>query len=34
MNHTFWIGVWPGLTREMIEFMAQTLIEVGIQLAK
>jgi CDP-6-deoxy-D-xylo-4-hexulose-3-dehydrase len=34
MNHTFWIGVWPGLTREMIEFMAQTLIKVGIQLAK
>jgi CDP-4-dehydro-6-deoxyglucose reductase, E1 len=29
MNHTFWVGVWPGLTLPMIEFMAATLIEIG-----
>jgi len=25
MNHTFWLGVWPGLSEEMIRFMADTL---------
>jgi CDP-6-deoxy-D-xylo-4-hexulose-3-dehydrase len=25
MNHTFWLGVWPGLSEEMIRFMAETL---------
>jgi CDP-4-dehydro-6-deoxyglucose reductase, E1 len=34
MNHTFWIGVWPGLSPEMIHFMAQTLISVGKQITK
>jgi CDP-6-deoxy-D-xylo-4-hexulose-3-dehydrase len=34
MNHTFWIGVWPGLSEEMIEFMAQTLISIGKQLLR
>ena len=34
MNHTFWIGVWPGLTREMVEFMAEALILIGKQFAK
>jgi CDP-6-deoxy-D-xylo-4-hexulose-3-dehydrase len=32
MNHTFWIGVWPGLTEEMIEFMAESLISLGHKL--
>jgi CDP-6-deoxy-D-xylo-4-hexulose-3-dehydrase len=27
MNHVFWIGVFPGLTDEMLEFMAQTVTE-------
>jgi CDP-6-deoxy-D-xylo-4-hexulose-3-dehydrase len=34
MNHTFWIGVWPGLSGEMIEFMAQSLISIGKQLLR
>jgi CDP-6-deoxy-D-xylo-4-hexulose-3-dehydrase len=34
MNHTFWIGVWPGLTREMVEFMAEALVLIGKQFAK
>jgi len=25
MNHTFWLGVWPGLSEEMIHYMAETL---------
>lgn len=25
MNDTFWIGLWPGLTEEMLEFTAQTI---------
>jgi CDP-6-deoxy-D-xylo-4-hexulose-3-dehydrase len=28
MNSTFWIGVWPGLTDPMIEFMINTLQEI------
>lgn len=27
MNHTFWIGVYPGMTDEMIDYMAQSVIE-------
>lgn len=27
MNHTFWVGVYPGMTDEMIDFMAKTIIE-------
>lgn len=27
MNDTFWIGVYPGMTDEMIDFMAKTIIE-------
>jgi CDP-6-deoxy-D-xylo-4-hexulose-3-dehydrase len=33
MNHTFWIGVWPGLTEEMITFMAETLIGIGKKMS-
>jgi CDP-4-dehydro-6-deoxyglucose reductase, E1 len=25
MNQTFWIGVYPGLTREMLDFIVQTI---------
>ena len=25
MNHVFWIGVYPGLTREMLDFVADTI---------
>lgn len=27
MNNTFWVGVYPGMTDEMIDFMAMTIIE-------
>lgn len=27
MNNTFWIGVYPGMTDEMIDYMAQTIVE-------
>jgi len=27
MNDTFWVGIYPGITREMMEYMAQTLRE-------
>ena len=27
MNNTFWIGVYPGMTDEMIDYMAKTIIE-------
>ena len=26
MNHTFWVGVYPGMTDEMIDYMAKTII--------
>jgi CDP-6-deoxy-D-xylo-4-hexulose-3-dehydrase len=29
MRHTFWIGVWPGLTEEMIRYMSETIIQFG-----
>lgn len=28
MNRTFWIGVWPGLTDEMLNFMAMSIKEI------
>ena len=28
MNDTFWVGVYPGMTDEMIDYMAKTIIEV------
>ena len=27
MNHTFWVGVYPGMTDEKIDYMAQVIIE-------
>ena len=27
MNNSFWVGVYPGMTDEMIDYMAQTIIE-------
>lgn len=27
MNHTFWVGVYPGMTDEMIDYMAEIIIE-------
>ena len=27
MNSTFWVGVYPGMTDEMIDYMAKTIIE-------
>ena len=27
MNDTFWIGVYPGMTDEMIDYMAKTIID-------
>jgi len=27
MNHTFWVGVYPGMTDEMIDYMAKVIIE-------
>jgi CDP-6-deoxy-D-xylo-4-hexulose-3-dehydrase len=27
MNQVFWIGVFPGLTKEMLDFMAKTMVE-------
>ena len=31
MNNTFWIGVYPGMTDAMIDYMAKTLIEAIMQ---
>ena len=28
MNDTFWIGVWPGLSLEMLDYMIESLIEI------
>jgi len=28
MNDTFWVGVWPGLTREMLDFIITSLHEI------
>ena len=27
MNQTFWVGVYPGMTDEMIDYMAKIIIE-------
>jgi CDP-6-deoxy-D-xylo-4-hexulose-3-dehydrase len=27
MNNTFWVGVYPGMTDEMIDHMAKVIIE-------
>ena len=27
MTHTFWVGVYPGMTDEMLDYMAQTMID-------
>ena len=27
MNYTFWVGVYPGMTDEMMDYMAQTIID-------
>jgi len=27
MNNTFWVGVYPGMTDEMIDHMAQVILE-------
>ena len=29
MNQTFWVGIWPGLTEEMIRYMSATIIQIG-----
>ena len=33
MNNTFWVGVYPGMTDEMIDYMAQVIGEAaaGVQ---
>lgn len=31
MNHTFWVGVYPGMTDEMIDYMAEIIIEAANQ---
>lgn len=31
MTNTFWVGVWPGLTVEMLEFIAQSIKQYPIQ---
>lgn len=28
MNHTFWIGVYPGMTEEKLDYMAQSILEI------
>jgi len=28
MNDTFWIGVWPGLTLPMLDYVIETLYKV------
>ncbi|WP_312612958.1 lipopolysaccharide biosynthesis protein RfbH [Oscillibacter sp.] len=35
MNNTFWVGVYPGMTDEMIDYMAKTILEaVGKEVQK
>lgn len=29
MNHTFWVGVYPGMTDEMIDYMAKAILEAA-----
>ena len=28
MNRSFWLGVYPGMTKEMMDYMTEQLIEV------
>jgi CDP-6-deoxy-D-xylo-4-hexulose-3-dehydrase len=28
MNHTFWIGVWPGITQEMLDYMIEIFYDI------
>ena len=28
MNNTFWVGVYPGMTEEMIDYMSSVIISV------
>lgn len=34
MNHTFWVGVYPGITDEMIDYMAEVIIAAIDNLGK
>jgi CDP-6-deoxy-D-xylo-4-hexulose-3-dehydrase len=34
MNQVFWIGVYPGLTVEMLDFIAATMIEFAATSAR
>ena len=27
MNNSFWVGVYPGMTDEMVDYMAKTILE-------
>ena len=27
MNNTFWVGVYPGMTDEMLDYMAKVILE-------
>ena len=29
MNSTFWVGVWPGITEEMIHYMTKIIVQIG-----
>lgn len=31
MNNTFWVGVYPGMTDDMIDYMAKIIIEAVSQ---
>jgi CDP-6-deoxy-D-xylo-4-hexulose-3-dehydrase len=33
MNDTFWIGVYPGMTEEQLNFMIQTIIKFSMKVA-
>ena len=33
MEHTFWIGVYPGMTKEMLSYMAEQ-ISAGVKALK
>jgi CDP-6-deoxy-D-xylo-4-hexulose-3-dehydrase len=30
MNDTFWIGVWPGITEEMLNYVSQVLYKIFV----